>query len=112
MDVFGQGFAATGGPRPVDVDGLTGRNVELYQPLSQAITRTIGRDPAEILDVPRTSARHWPYERSDGKWNLAVRNVHTDEPGGIEEELGDYGLVTLADAKRLAQGLADQRGRT
>jgi hypothetical protein len=35
--------------------------------------------------------------------------MHTDESGGIEEKLADYGLITLADAKRLAQGLANQR---
>ena len=69
-------------------------------------------EPLEWTDdnhAYRDRAHYHAYERSDGNWNLAVLRMHTDEPGGIEEELGDYGVMTLADAKRLAQGLANQR---
>ena len=72
----------------------------------------MAREPLEWTDdnhAYRDKAHYHAYERSDGNWNLAVLSMHTDEPGGIEEKLGDYALITLADAKRLAQGLANQR---
>jgi hypothetical protein len=69
-----------------------------------------GMEPLEWTDdnhAYRDRAHYHAYQRSDGNWNLAVLSMHTDEPGGIEEKLGDYRLVTLTDAKRLAQGLAN-----
>jgi hypothetical protein len=69
-------------------------------------------EPLEWTDdnhAYRDRAHYHAYERPDGNWNLAVLRMHTDEPGGVEEKLGDYGLTTLASAKLLAQGLANQR---
>ena len=51
------------------------------------------------------------HERSDGKWDVAVYGMFTDEPDAAEQWLGDYLLETQADAMELAQALADQRGR-
>ena len=52
------------------------------------------------------------HERSDGKWDVAVYCLFTDQPDATEKELlGNYLLETRADAKELAQALADQRGR-
>jgi hypothetical protein len=51
------------------------------------------------------------HERSDGKWDVAVYSMVTPETVTAEEWLGDYLLETRADAKELAQALADQHGR-
>jgi hypothetical protein len=59
----------------------------------------------------RDNAHYVIHERSDGKWDVAVYRMFTDEPDATEQWLGDYRLETLADAKELAQALADQRGR-
>ena len=75
----------------------------------------MAREPLEWTDdnhAYRDRTHYHAYERSDGNWNLTVRSMRTDEPSGIEEKLSDYRLVTLADAKRLAQGLANQRRGT
>ena len=59
----------------------------------------------------RDKAHYVIHERSDGKWDVAVYGMFTDEPDATEQWLGDYLLETRADAKELAQALADQRGR-
>jgi hypothetical protein len=70
------------------------------------------RQPLEWTDdnhAYRDRAHFHVYARSDGKWNLAISSMHTDEPGGPEEKLGDYEMTTLRDGREMAQGLADQR---
>ncbi|MCV7342978.1 hypothetical protein [Mycolicibacterium rhodesiae] len=62
----------------------------------------------------RDRAHYHAYKRaspdpSGREWNLAVFSMHSNEPGGVEEKLGDYVLTTLLDAREFAQGLADQR---
>ena len=59
----------------------------------------------------RDKAHYVIHERSDGKWDVAVYGMFTDEPDAAEQWLGDYLLETQADAMELAQALADQRGR-
>jgi hypothetical protein len=59
----------------------------------------------------RDKAHYVIHERSDGKWDVAVYGMFTDEPDTAGQWLGDYLLETQADAKELAQALADQRGR-
>ena len=59
----------------------------------------------------RNKAHYVIHERSDGKWDVAVYGMFTDEPDAAEQWLGDYLLETQADAKQLAQALADMRGR-
>ena len=59
----------------------------------------------------RNKAHYVIHERSDGKWDVAVYGMFTDEPDAAEQWLGDYLLETQADAMELAQALADQRGR-
>jgi hypothetical protein len=58
----------------------------------------------------RDKAHYVIHERSDGKWDVAVYGMSTDEPNSTEQRLGDYLLETRGDAKELAQALADQRG--
>ena len=56
-------------------------------------------------------AHYYAYETSDGRGNLVIFSMFTDEPNTVEEKLGEVPhLSTLADAKQLAQALADQRG--
>jgi hypothetical protein len=59
----------------------------------------------------RDKAHYVIHERSDGKWDVAVYCLFTDQPDATEELLGNYLLETQADAKELAQALADTRGR-
>jgi hypothetical protein len=63
------------------------------------------------LHASRDKAHYVIHERSDGKWDVAVYGIFTDEPDTAEQWLGDYLLETRADARELAQALADQRGR-
>jgi hypothetical protein len=70
------------------------------------------REPLEWTDdnnAYRDIAHYQVYARSDGKWNVAVLSMRTDEPGGHEEKLGDYEMTTLQHARELGQSLADQR---
>jgi hypothetical protein len=60
----------------------------------------------------REKAHYHAYEASDGGGRLVIFSMFTDDPNTVEEKLGEYTLSTLADAKVLAQGLADQRGWT
>jgi hypothetical protein len=60
----------------------------------------------------RDKAHYIVYKRFDENWAVPIYSMFTDEPGTVEEKLGEYTLSTLADAKQLAQSLADQRGWT
>ena len=72
-------------------------------------------EPLEWTDdnhAYRDKALYHVYERSNGKWNVALFSMHTDEPVGFEEKLGDYVVTTLEDGRELAQALADQRSQS
>ena len=60
----------------------------------------------------RDKAHFHVHERPDKKSVVTVFSMHTDEPGGQEDMLGDYVVTSLEDGKQLAQALADQRRRT
>jgi hypothetical protein len=97
-----------GGGKPWVIDQPAGSTVTRLLPPSQ-------RKPLEWTDgnnAYRDNAHYRVYQRPDGNWNLAVFSMHTDEPGGPEEKLGDYVMTTLEDGKELAQALADQRRRS
>ena len=64
------------------------------------------------LRASRDNTLYVIHERYDGKWDVAVYAMFTDDPDATEQWLGDYSLETVADAKELAQALADQRRRT
>jgi hypothetical protein len=61
-------------------------------------------------------AHYYAYEvsddTSDRKWRLEISSMHTDVPAQVEDRLGEFRLKTLAEAKSMAEGLADQRGLT
>jgi hypothetical protein len=85
--------------------------VEVYH-AGSTVTRLLGGGPLEWTNdnhAYRDNAHYHVHKRSDGKWNVTLFSMRTDEPGGAEEKLGDYVVATLDDGKKLAQGLADQR---
>lgn len=61
-------------------------------------------------DKAHYHAYEQPNDQAGRPWRLKLSSMFTDEPGGPEEELGEYHVTSLADAKELAQALADQRG--
>jgi hypothetical protein len=58
----------------------------------------------------RDKVHYYAYETSDGGAKLVISSMFTDEPNTVEENIGEDVLPTLADAKQLAEALADQRG--